>query len=447
MKTWSLRKLLLVGFSVPTLAILALAATCFVSLGTVRHEVTQITGESIPGLTISNRALGEATAYRVTTLKHIISDNVDEMKALDEQCIALGKQVLATLATYQQKIVTPEDRALFERVGPAFETYRESARAIRELSLAGKPAEAEVLMKGSGSQAFAAYEQTVQALVNYNITAAETSRTQVAATMVRASYVTTVVSLSAIALCVLAGFLITRFVNKTLRRVSAALDDTSAQVTSAASQVSGASQSLAEGASEQAASLEETGASIEELSSMTKRNADSAQQTKELSNHTRSAADTCATDMQEMNRAMDEIKASSSDISKIIKTIDEIAFQTNILALNAAVEAARAGEAGMGFAVVADEVRSLAQRSAQSAKETASKIEEAIGKSEQGVRISGKVAASLGEIVEKARRVDALVAEIATASQEQSQGIQQVNTTVSQMDKVTQSTASNAEET
>jgi len=151
--------------------------------------------------------------------------------------------------------------------------------------------------------------------------------------------------------------------------------------------------------------------------------------------------------MREMERAMQAIRASSDGIAKIIKTIDGIAFQTNILALNAAVEAARAGEAGAGFAVVADEVRSLAQLSAQSSRETAAKIEEAIKNSESGVTISAKVAHSLAAIVEKARKVDTLVAEIATASAEQSDGISQVNTTMSQMDKVTQANASSAEET
>jgi methyl-accepting chemotaxis protein len=150
--------------------------------------------------------------------------------------------------------------------------------------------------------------------------------------------------------------------------------------------------------------------------------------------------------MQAMNTSMQEIKTSSDEIGKIIKTIDEIAFQTNILALNAAVEAARAGEAGMGFAVVADEVRNLAQRCAQSAKETAVKIEDAISKTAQGVEISTKVTQALQEIVTKVRQVDELVAEVATASKEQSQGITQVNTAVGQMDKVTQSNAANAEE-
>lgn len=243
------------------------------------------------------------------------------------------------------------------------------------------------------------------------------------------------------------GIFLGNSISKKIKSISDKLGIGAEQTSAAATQVSSASQSLAEGASEQAASLEETSSSLEEMSSMTKRNAENAQNAKELAAQARQAADTGASDMQNMRMAMNEIKKSSDDISKIIKTIDEIAFQTNILALNAAVEAARAGEAGMGFAVVADEVRSLAQRSAQAAKETAEKIQDAISKSEQGVQISSKVGQSLHEIVDKARKVDELIAEIALASKEQSQGISQVNTAVSQMDKVTQSNAANAEET
>lgn len=179
---------------------------------------------------------------------------------------------------------------------------------------------------------------------------------------------------------------------------------------------------------------------------MVKRTADAAQQAKDLSAQTRVAADAGASDMQQMQQSMDAIKLSSSEVAKIVKNIDEIAFQTNILALNAAVEAARAGEAGAGFAVVADEVRNLAQRSATAAKETAEKIDDAIAKSNEGVRVSGKVSASLQEIITKARGVDTLVGEIATASREQAEGITQVNIAVTQMDKVTQSNAANAEE-
>jgi methyl-accepting chemotaxis protein len=217
-------------------------------------------------------------------------------------------------------------------------------------------------------------------------------------------------------------------------------------LTAAAAQISMTSQTLAEGASEQAASLEETSASLEEVSSMTKRNSENSCRANDLAKQARTAADQGVGDMQAMNAAMQEVKASSDNIAKIIKTIDEIAFQTNILALNAAVEAARAGEAGMGFAVVANEMRSLSQRSAEAAKETAIKIEGAIAKAAQGGMVSNQVVQTLNEIVTKARQVDELVAEVAGASREQTDGIVQINIAVGQMDKVTQSNAAGAEQ-
>jgi methyl-accepting chemotaxis protein len=211
-------------------------------------------------------------------------------------------------------------------------------------------------------------------------------------------------------------------------------------------QISGASNALAEGSTEQAASLEETAASIEEMSSMTKGNVGHTQQAKTITAETRQAADTGAGRMQAMQTAMQEIQNASQDITKILKTIDEIAFQTNILALNAAVEAARAGEAGMGFAVVAEEVRNLAQRCAAAAKETATKIDDSVAKSQQGVAISTEVAQSFASIQAQIQTLDGLVNQIATASTEQNEGISQVNIAVSEVDKVTQSNAAVAEE-
>ena len=269
-----------------------------------------------------------------------------------------------------------------------------------------------------------------------------------ASAVVHRATVFELVSCSAmIALGVAFSTVMIRGLTKTLRRLTTTLSEASAQVTAAAEHVSSSSQTLADGSSEQAASLEETSASLEELAATTKHNSESAIAAKKLSNETRTAAETGNTDMGEMRQAMEAIKTSSNDISKIIKSIDEIAFQTNILALNAAVEAARAGEAGAGFAVVAEEVRNLARRAADSAKETAAKIEVAIQNGDHGVIVSGKVADSLAVIVAKASRVDEYVGEIAAASQEQTQGLSQISTAVNQMDQVTQANAGSAEET
>jgi methyl-accepting chemotaxis protein len=253
--------------------------------------------------------------------------------------------------------------------------------------------------------------------------------------------------LGGLVLGIFLAVIIGRNVTRPILRISESLRSDVDLTTTAAGQVTSASRSLAEGSSAQAAALEESSASLEEMAGMTRRNAENADTAKTLANQARAAADSGSNDMREMQVAMQAIQSSSNEISKIIKTIDEIAFQTNILALNAAVEAARAGEAGAGFAVVADEVRALAQRSVQAARETAQKISDAASRSEQGARISEKVAKGLDEITGKVRKVDELIAEIAMASKEQSEGIGQVTRAVGEMDRVTQANAATAEET
>lgn len=220
----------------------------------------------------------------------------------------------------------------------------------------------------------------------------------------------------------------------------------STHVTGASQQLSGATSHLASGTQEQAASLEETAASLEEITATVKQNADNARQASQLAGGSRDAAARGGEVVALAVESMGEITKASRRIADIITVIDEIAFQTNLLALNAAVEAARAGEQGRGFAVVAAEVRSLAQRSANAAKEIKALIHDSVAKVEEGSQHVNRSGKTLDEIVQSAKRVADIVAEIATACQEQSSGIDQVNRAVAQMDRVTQNNAAQTEE-
>jgi methyl-accepting chemotaxis protein len=217
-------------------------------------------------------------------------------------------------------------------------------------------------------------------------------------------------------------------------------------ISSGAREIAMGNTDLSQRTEEQASSLEETAASLEELTSTVRQNADNAQQANKLASTASEVAVKGGGVVTQVVRTMDDITASSRKISDIIGVIDEIAFQTNILALNAAVEAARAGEQGRGFAVVAAEVRNLAQRSANAAKEIKALISDSGAKVETGSKLVASAGQTMEEIVVSVKRVTDIMAEISAASREQSNGIDQVNTAVSQMDKITQQNAALVEE-
>jgi methyl-accepting chemotaxis protein len=237
--------------------------------------------------------------------------------------------------------------------------------------------------------------------------------------------------------------------NTTLKSINILISQvhaTTEQILESSEQVSSTSQSLSQGATEQASSMEEITSSMQEIGSQVSQNAENASKANQLSTHAMNSAESGDEQMKELMNAMTEINVSSKNISKIIKVIDEIAFQTNLLALNAAVEAARAGRNGKGFAVVAEEVRNLAARSASAAKETSEMIEGAVKKAENGATIAEKTLVVLKEIKVNSTKVADIVSEIASASNEQAQGVSQVNTGLVEVDQVTQQNTASSEE-
>ncbi len=446
MKNWTIGKRITFGFGTVLVLVVILAVTSAISLRSIRQDLALVTEDSLPGITAMGQIENLVGVIQRDVLRHMLATKAEDKKAQEDDMEVKKEEIKKVIDDYEKTIHLAEDRQNLNKMMEARESYIKLRGPLLELSRAGKTQEMLEYNEKILFPLFRAYTAAVDVLFKWNGDYGRTGAARIEHTVGRANLIVTVLSVFAVLLGAVFAFFIVIGVSRALTRVAGALDDGANQVASAAGQVSSASQTLAEGASEQAASLEETSSSLEEMASMTKRNADNAQTAKATAVQTRQSADAGAEQMKTLLAAMDSIKAASEDITKILKNIDEIAFQTNILALNAAVEAARAGEAGAGFAVVAEEVRSLAQRCAAAAKETAVKIEDSVKKSQQGAQVSAEVAKSFGEIQTKVLQLDQLVGEMASASQEQSQGIDQVNIAVTQMDQVTQSNAASAEE-
>lgn len=434
-------------FNIPRQLLLLVSISALISLAICAAFYFIIEKSQAQTSIITNRAVeDEKTLFSL--LETLSTDGTDLQLLMRERDPDEIEKAIGRVEGLQKKLLTDinsiEEGA--QKLGPGLRELFKMEKDIIEKTLMGDIGAATEMLIGSSMPLRLKVQSTLQSIQRDVDQQAKQAISDNEEASARKVWLVLSGALAAMVFMIGFGWYIRSRIDRNLQKIAKTLSQSSDQVRSASKQMTDTSHSLATGSSEQASSLEETSASFEEIASMTQANAKNAQQAKSFAAQNRQAADVAAEQMKRMTTAMEQIKDASAGIGKIIKTIDEIAFQTNILALNAAVEAARAGEAGAGFAVVAEEVRNLAQRSAEAARETASRIEDSVSKSVMGAEISGAVAKSLEEIVNRARDIDHQITEIATASNEQSQGVSQINSALAQIDRVTQSIAAGAEE-
>ena len=392
------------------------------------------------------------------------------------------------LGRIKELLSSDQEKAVFEASMGLRNTYQKAKTDIMNAKKAGDAAQAEKLYKDVFMPSAEAYQNKVQELLTLQRKAIDDTAHEIDAAnarsnmllMVLATLMVAIGSLAAwvisrsitvplksavaIASTVANGDLTTRFDAETsgceigelmtaLKGMNDALHNVVSQVQSGTSTIATASNEIAAGnmdlsqrTEEQASSLEETASSMEELTSTVRQNAENAKQANQLAQAASDVAERGGTIVGQVVDTMGSIDASAKKIVDIIGVIDGIAFQTNILALNAAVEAARAGEQGRGFAVVASEVRNLAQRRAAAAKEIKELIGNSVEQVDIGARLVQQAGSTMDDVVSSVRRVTDIMGEITSASSEQSIGIDQVNTAITQMDQVTQQNAALVEQ-
>ncbi|SFU64335.1 Methyl-accepting chemotaxis protein [Paenacidovorax caeni] len=475
------------AFIAMVLLSLLVGVLALVQLSDVHEDTHDIATNWLPSVHILGEMRATANRLRASEVGLALSESPEEKARLAQDVLAVDK-ILADQEKVYAPMVTPQEVKTYEEFKQSREAYlKVQAQLLALAKEGGAQADTAKLLYGDSQKAFIAMAETIGRLAKINTDGADKAYKASQASYDAARAMVGAGLALAVAVAVALGWWITRLITVPVDEAVRATREIAngnlavslsvrsrdeigqllqgliemrdklaavvSEVRSNAEGVATASAEIAQGNSDlsgrtesQASALEETAASMEQLGSTVRQNADNARQANQLALNASTVATHGGEVVAQVVDTMRGINDSSRRIADIIGVIDGIAFQTNILALNAAVEAARAGEQGRGFAVVAGEVRSLAQRSADAAKEIKSLITASVERVEQGSQLVDQAGSTMEEVVTAIRRVTDIMGEISAASSEQASGVAQVGEAVTQMDHATQQNAALVEQ-
>lgn len=443
-------KLLLLGSFMSVIPVVV-GGFSFFGMKEVSSSYEKVTDGVLPNLQAADQMYLNFRSVRINlrslSLPGVTKDQADayiqRVESAIEDYERLNKE-------YLSGNLKPGEQELYAKVAQAWQAFKGIGGRVIQYHRSGTPEDqakmVEIFFKDCPETALI-YDEAMTELVAFQRSSGKTYVQVAQATTKK----TNTAMLVVIALGVVAGLSISAVVSislsKSISIFSEQLEGGANHVTLTAEQISQSSQSLSQAALQQASSLEETVATMEEMTAMVRLNTENAKQAASLASSTREVAVKGEREIMTLIESIQSISMDSKKIAEITSVIDDIAFQTNLLALNAAVEAARAGEQGKGFAVVAEAVRNLAQRSAESAKNIASLIDGSVRKIEVGSAQANRSGQVLSEIVSSVKKVADINGEIASASEEQAQGIMQIGKAMNQLDQITQQNAAASEQT
>ncbi len=481
---------LALGFGLVLSLMAALAFAAYVGLSDTNDDLHTIADNAVPSLKVAADLKNGSLDLRRLEYNHLVSEDPARLQTLEANIAKHQAELLQAFKAYEPLISNEEDRALWQAAQADAQRYMSQWADIQALSGqiggVGKP-QAEERMTGPSRTHFEQLQANLDKLWTFNVNHVDQTKQEAAVSYEQALWTVLVLAAVALVIGLVAAVLITRSIVRpvgeavgiadhiaggdltqkivvsgrgetsqllaAMQKMQQALSTLVSTVRQGAEGVATASAQIAQGnqdlssrTEQQASALEETSASMEEMGSTAQQNADNARAASQLALSASTVAQQGGEVVGQVVSTMREIQHSSQKINDIIGVIDGIAFQTNILALNAAVEAARAGEQGRGFAVVAGEVRTLAQRSAEAAKEIKQLINASVERVEQGTTLVDQAGSTMQEVVQSIQRVTDIVGEISSASQEQNAGVGQVSEAVSNMDQATQQNAALVEE-